>query len=81
MDGFTMAWNCLVNDSEKGIDIRSRDGFTAGTFSYTIDGEMLQLTGKLNDNLLVVTAKKRSENAFLLTNRGFHWINEAPFNQ
>jgi len=42
------------------------------------DPEHLDIAGELQGELLVVQTKKRT---FLLETRGFHWINEFPFNR
>jgi hypothetical protein len=38
------------------------------------------LTGRLTSDDLVVEMR-RIDSGFLLTHRGFHWINERPFNR
>ena len=43
--------------------------------------DQLVLEGKLEGAALAVTLKRASENKLLLINRGFHWINEVPFNR
>jgi hypothetical protein len=39
------------------------------------------MTGMLSRDLLVVTLRKIDPSRYLLVNRGFHWINEVPFNR
>lgn len=41
----------------------------------------LQLSGSLNDTLYNIVFKKKPHEEFTLINRGFHWINETPFNK
>jgi hypothetical protein len=43
--------------------------------------DVLLLTGKLNDDLVTIEMKKYNLNNFLLIDRGFHWVNEYPFNR
>jgi hypothetical protein len=50
----------------------------AGTKS---DDEHLALEGKLGDDALVVKLKKLPLPQFQLTTRGFHWIQEFPYNR
>jgi len=45
------------------------------------DGEHLALEGKIGDDALLVKLKKLPLPQFLLTTRGFHWIQEFPFNR
>ena len=43
--------------------------------------ESLILEGMFDGHLRIrVKLSRLDESQFLLTNRGFHWINEAPFN-
>lgn len=52
------------------------------TLSYTkTDATHLVLTGKLGDDSVVIRLRRYDENRFPLMNRGFHWIQELPFNR
>jgi uncharacterized membrane protein YphA (DoxX/SURF4 family) len=54
----------------------------ARVLSYTkVDPNHLVLTGKLGADSLVMRLRRYDENRFLLMNRGFHWIQELPFNR
>ena len=44
-------------------------------------GQHLLLEGKLQADLLSVRLRKVDPSTFLLVSRGFHWINEFPFNR
>jgi hypothetical protein len=51
------------------------------SFSYReIAPGLLALEGVLDGKKTRMTMKRVPETAFTLTNRGFHWINEFPFN-
>jgi hypothetical protein len=39
------------------------------------------LAGRLGSDSLVLRLRRIDENRFLLMNRGFHWIQEQPFNR
>ena len=53
-----------------------------GVFTYTRpDAEHLTMTGTLGGVPLVVNLRRKEPSEFLLVNRGFHWINELPFNR
>jgi hypothetical protein len=41
----------------------------------------LLLTGDLAGRPVTARLRRRDESEFLLTSRGFHWINESPFNR
>jgi len=54
----------------------------ARTMSYTRpDANHLVLTGTLGNDSVVVRLRRFDENRFLLMNRGYHWIQELPFNR
>ncbi|MES2514798.1 MAG: hypothetical protein V4580_11670 [Bacteroidota bacterium] len=46
-----------------------------------INDSTLNLKGKLSTSIIDFTFRKINLNSFTLTNRGFHWINETPFNK
>ena len=43
--------------------------------------EVVTLAGKLNGSEMTARLRRSEEHKFLLTDRGFHWINEVPFNR
>jgi uncharacterized membrane protein YphA (DoxX/SURF4 family) len=51
------------------------------TLRYTLDGKQLTLEGTISGTPLKVELKRLEATDFLLVNRGFHWINETPFNR
>jgi hypothetical protein len=53
-------------------------------FSYARSGphnEQLQLDGVLRGDSLHIRLRRVDETSFLLVSRGYHWINELPFNR
>jgi hypothetical protein len=51
------------------------------SFSYREIGPgLLALEGVLDGKKTRLMMRRMPETAFTLTNRGFHWINEFPFN-
>lgn len=55
---------------------------TRYTFSYAQpSAETLFLKGKLKNDSIKISMKKMKPRNFLLTTRGFHWVNEVPFNK
>jgi uncharacterized membrane protein YphA (DoxX/SURF4 family) len=51
-------------------------------FSYfQADSSSLILRGKIKADTFNVTMKKFPDRKFLLISRGFHWVNEVPFNK
>ena len=43
--------------------------------------ERITLTGKFGDRQVGAKLRRADEKEFLLTSRGFHWINEYPLNR
>ena len=54
--------------------------FTA-RLRYRLDGDRLRLTGQWEDQRVDLQLTREPLPSFLLTTRGFHWVNEAPFNR
>ena len=58
------------------------DQKVARTWAYTKpDPNHLVLTGMLGSDSIVTRLRRLDENRFLLINRGFHWVQELPFNR
>lgn len=54
----------------------------AGTLEYALLGDgTMSVTGTVNGAAIEALCKRREPSEFLLLNRGFHWINEVPFNR
>ena len=45
------------------------------------DSNRFSLMGEWQGDTLEVSFTRKDEDDFLLVNRGFHWINEYPFNR
>lgn len=78
-------WRFLAEvDTTKGLlQLRPReDSTTRYSLSYARpDSVHLTLTGAWAKDSVHVEMVRRDEGNFLLLNRGFHWINEEPFNR
>jgi len=46
-----------------------------------LNGGELKLSGELAGDKISATLKRTDPPAFLLTNRGFHWVSEVPYNR
>lgn len=58
------------------------DPTRARTLSYTkADADHLVLSGMLGTDSVVVRLRRVDPKRFLLVNRGYHWIQEQPFNR
>jgi hypothetical protein len=81
MDGGTIGWNFAVDSIAHTMSLSSADSGTVYRFQYAIGGDNLYtLKGKLNDDSVQV-AMRKSPDEFPLIARGFHWINERPYNR
>jgi len=83
-----------MNDSTKGfsfnVDTATRkiemfsysDTTKRSSFVYSLPQEnILMFVGKLNNDSVKIQMKKYDLNKFRLVSRGFHWVNEYPFNR
>jgi hypothetical protein len=57
------------------------DTIRKSILSYKTDGSGFTLTGDLFDDSVYIRLNKYDAQSFNLMNRGFHWINEYPFNR
>lgn len=69
--------------AKKKIEIFSYDDTTKkSNLVYSLPQKnILLLTGKLDSNTVVIKMKKYDVDSFRLVNRGFHWVNEYPYNR
>jgi uncharacterized membrane protein YphA (DoxX/SURF4 family) len=81
MDSASSAWYLNANVDHSRIIIHSRDLRTTGSFRTEMKDTVLTLEGMLDQNNLKVICYKKAEGSFLLVNRGFHWVNEYPYNR
>jgi uncharacterized membrane protein YphA (DoxX/SURF4 family) len=80
----------MMDDSMRGFgatygpadDVVTLTAGAKNVFNYSPpDADHVVMTGMLSRDLLVVTLRKIDPSRYLLVNRGFHWINEVPFNR
>lgn len=71
------------DDGKQTITLRKRDDPGWNTvLNYKHEGpDVLTLTGVLDGSQMTARLRRGAEQKFLLTDRGFHWINEFPFNR
>jgi hypothetical protein len=68
--------------ARKIVMTRRGDTTQKGYLEYALMGEDgMRLRGKWQGDSIFVTLKKDDINKFLLVNRGFHLVNETPFNR
>jgi len=81
MDGASIKWHFLGNVGYRRMVIHSPDLSTYGNFTFRSDSTGISIEGTLINDTLKIIAHKKSSGGYLLVNRGFHWVNEYPFNQ
>jgi uncharacterized membrane protein YphA (DoxX/SURF4 family) len=79
MDGNSLPWLFHGNDHSRKIVLLSPDLSTRGNFDFRNEQGVLRLKGLINDDSLKVVLRKKSENSFVLSSRGFHWVSNEPF--
>jgi hypothetical protein len=78
-DGGQRGWRYEAAPSGATVKLTPGTGATVAELETVWnDPEHLDLAGELDGALVVVQMQKKS---FLLESRGFHWINEQPFNR
>lgn len=81
MDGASISWHFLGNVGYRRMVMHSPDLATYGNFTFHSDSTRIAIDGTLINDKLKIVAHKKSSSGYLLVNRGFHWVNEYPFNK
>ncbi|MBT1706143.1 DoxX family protein [Chryseosolibacter indicus] len=84
-DGGVTDWKFHSSGHHKKVVLLSKDLSTIGNYNFiSLDSATIQMSGIHNqDTLTVLLTKtlKNEDDSFLLVSRGFHWINEYPYNR
>jgi len=79
-----------LDDSSKTVSLIGRDDSTLKwTFAFEKSrsvsaprrDDRIVLRGRVGDDSVVATLQRVDESRFLLVSRGYHWIQEQPFNR
>ena len=72
-----------LDTERRTLDLGKRDdpSWKAGLTYEQPDPTALLLTGILDGQQIRANLRRTDESQYLLTSRGFHWINEYPFNR
>ena len=83
MTGVRRDFEFQLNETERLIVLQPQPpSGEAQTWRYgKPDANYLTVEGKLDGDDFRVQLRKLNSNDFLLMNRGFRWINDAPINQ
>ena len=76
-------FNLQLDQEKRTLTLRKRDDPDWNTvLTYEqVNPEVITLAGSLNGSEMTARLRRSKEHKFLLTDRGFHWINEVPFNR
>lgn len=82
MNDSLLSYFFRVDTVGKKVIVYSRkDTLNKSFFSYTRDSAFLILNGKVKNDSVYMKLKRFDEKKFRLMSRGFHWINEYPYNR
>jgi len=72
-----------LDQDKRTITLRKREdpGWNTVLNYERVSPEIITLAGILNGSQMTARLRRTDERKFLLTDRGFHWINEFPFNR
>lgn len=80
MDDRQIRYLLTLDESRKSIALKKRTGSAMLVYERP-NPQTLLLRGTLAGKPLTATLHKDTQRTFLLTTRGFHWVNERPFSR
>jgi hypothetical protein len=81
-DGERASFSSTYDESKHTLKVSSARWKQEGEFTYSQpDPQHLTLRGSVNGNPVVAEFHRLDDSRLLLLSRGFHWINEDPFNR
>ncbi len=83
MDDSRTRFNLTLDEKKQTLTLKKRtEPSFVTTFNYRKpDARTFILEGTFEGKKMVATMHKGEDREFLLTSRGFHWLNEVPFNR
>jgi hypothetical protein len=72
-----------LDQEKRTLTLRKRDdpGWNTVLTYQQVSPDVITFAGALNGSEMTARLRRTDERKFLLTDRGFHWINEFPFNR
>ena len=72
-----------LDQEKRTLTLRKREdpGWNTVLTYEQVNPEVITLAGSLNGSEMTARLRRSEERKFLLTDRGFHWISEVPFNR
>jgi hypothetical protein len=81
-EGPMLYYSLKTNAKRRTITLSNYSKGPGGVLNFMqMPPNQLRLWGELASRRIVATLHRVDESKFLLLNRGFHWINEHPFNR
>ena len=79
----TQRYHFAVDTATQMVEIHLRsDTISVDSMAYHwLDSNLLELSGTLQSDTLSVQMRRKDWDDFRLTGRGFHWVNEYPYNR
>lgn len=82
MDNSLQGWGAKYDVAKSAVMLSRGGNKSASVLHYSrSDADHVLLDGQLNGQALSVRLRRVDASKFLLVSRGFHWINEMPFNR
>jgi hypothetical protein len=82
MDDSMTGFSDAIDERANTITLTNRtDKSVAAGFSYRRNGDSLSLDGTLHGRKAVLQLERVDEKKFLIESRGFHWVQDYPFNR
>jgi hypothetical protein len=83
VDGFYDRVDFKLDAEKKSLTIDPKPGQTVAVWSYVqADENHLTLSGALDGHTRVLTLRRDTrKREYRLVTRGFHWVNESPYNR
>jgi hypothetical protein len=80
MDDSVVIYETKVDTIKKSISFN--DGFDEFDLNYTLtEDKKIELKGLVYNDSINIKLFRNTKKDFLLTSRGFRWINEIPYNK
>jgi hypothetical protein len=82
MDDYYDRLSFEVDAAKKSFALESDTTKKAGVLVYRqLDADHLTLAGTVDGHALTLELRRRPSREFRLVTRGFHWVNENPYNR
>jgi hypothetical protein len=82
MDERVDSWAARIDTASQSLTLQARAGATVGRLQFERPSPAeLTLDGEMDGRQVRMRLQRVDDDAFLLRSRGFHWVQEVPFNR